>query len=187
MESKKPVTLKLQRSKLVPNKPIRALPRSRRSIPQPQPPGNLMLRLSLGDKIGEGACGLVYEATGVCLAGRSPGYTKSKLPPLVVKIRKNFQPYRLPREAFIYEEMEPLHGLLVARYYGCFETVIPPGVTFPVWQMEKEVYNSDLINLDHPNIPRVVTMIIMERLGDQHLPVGEPPEDSTRYATFYLL
>ena len=163
--------LKLHRSRCHPNRS--ALPTPPKQTPPSNPPGNLSLRLSLGAKIGEGASGLVYEAVDVSLS-RSPKYSQSSLPPLVVKICRNFQPYKLPREAFIYEEMEGLHGLVVARYYGCFETTIPPGVTFPIWQKYEESSGSDLIESDHPYIPRVLNIIVMERLGSQHLPVGKP-------------
>ena len=169
--SDKNAVLRLHRSRC---HPIRsALPTPPKQTPPSHPPGNLSLRLSLGAKIGEGASGLVYEAVDVSLS-RSPKYSQSSLPPLVVKICRNFQPYKLPREAFIYEEMEKLHGLVVARYYGCFETIIPPGVTFPIWQNHEEYSGSDLTESDHPYIPRVLNIIVMERLGSQHLPVGKP-------------
>ena len=123
--------LKLDRRKCHPNKS--ALPTPPKPTPPSQPPDNLTLRLSLGSKIGDGASGLVYEAVDVSLP-RSAKYSQSSLPPLVVKICQNLLPYKLPREGFIYEETEKLHGLVVARYYGCFQTIIPPGVTFPIWQ-----------------------------------------------------
>ena len=170
--------LKLHRSRCHPNRS--ALPTPPKQTPPSHPPGNLSLRLSLGAKIGEGASGLVYEAVDVSLS-RSPKYSQSSLPPLVVKICRNFQPYKLPREAFIYEEMEKLHGLVVARYYGCFETIIPPGVTFPIWQNHEEYSGSDLTESDHPYIPRVLNIIVMERLGSQHLPLRKPVDEKLRY------
>ena len=176
--------LDLKRSKLVPNKS--SISDTLKPAEPSQPPGKLSLRLSLGEKIGAGACGFVYEATDVFLSG-SPRPPKSTLPPLVVKICRNYQPYKLPREAFIYEEMESIHGLVVPRYYGCFETVIPPGVAFPIWQLHDEYIGSDLSQIDHPNIPRVVTMIVMERLGDQHLPVNRSFDKSLQYVISVLI
>ena len=173
-KSNRNAILDLHRSKLVPNKCPTS---STKATPPSNPPGKLTLRLSLGDKIGSGACGFVYEAIDVSLSG-SPRPSKSALPPLAVKICQNFKPYKLPREAFIYEEMESLHGLVVPRYYGCFETTIPPGVTFPVWDLSEEYMGSNLTEVDHPNIPRVVTMIIMERLGHRHLPLNKPLDKS---------
>lgn len=185
-ESNKFATLDLHRCKLAPNAPPRlsGCPKpSTLPTPPSQPPGNLALRLSLGNKLGEGACGLIYEVTDVSLSG-SKKRAQPVLPPLVAKICKNFQPWKLPREAFMYEEMESLHGVAVARYYGCFQAVIPPGVTFPIWQLEEtETFWSELIDHDHSNIPRVVTMIIMERLGER-LPVGKPFTESLRYVGF---
>ena len=131
VNSGKNAVLKLDRRRGHPNKTTSPTPP--KPTPPSQPPGNLSLRLSLGAKIDEDASGLVYEAAGVSLS-RSPKYSQSSLPPLVVKICQNLLPYKLPREGFIYEETEKLHGLVVARYYGCFQTIIPPGVTFPIWQ-----------------------------------------------------
>ena len=166
-------TLRLKRTK--PTSSNAALP----SPPPSQSPGNRTLRLSLGDKIGEGACGLVYEATDVSLSGHS----RQALPPLAVKICKNFQHYKLPSEAATYEEMESLHGLVTARYYGCFETVIRPGITFPPWQVSDPLHKSNLTEVDHPHISRVLTIIVMERLGNRRLPRRKKATDkSLRYA-----
>ena len=153
MKANRSATLRLQRTSLAHSTISRAASSSSIS----QTPGKRTLRLSLGKKIGEGGCGLVYEATDVSLSG-SP---QQVLPPLAVKICKNFKHYKLPIEAAIYEELEPLHGVITARYYGCFETVIPPGVAFPIWQLHDEYIGSDLSQIDHPNIPRVVTMFVM--------------------------
>lgn len=87
----------------------------------------------------------------------------------------------------MYEEMESLHGLVVARYYGCFDAGIPLGVTFLVWQLEDEVYGSDLHEVDHPDTSRVVTIIVMERLGDQRLPVRQPIDNRLRCVFFQRL
>ena len=176
--------LDLKRSKLVPNKS--SISDNLTPVTPSHPPGKPTLCLSLGEKIGAGACGFVYEATDVSLSG-TPRPPKSTLPPLVVKICRNYQPYKLPREAFIYEEMESIHGLVVPRYYGCFETVIPPGVAFPIWQLHDEYIGSDLSQIDHPNIPRVVTMIVMERLGNQHLPITGSVDKSLQYVVFVFV
>ena len=171
-------TLRMQRVKPAP---------SNAAIPSPPPsksPGNRTLHLSLGNKIGEGACGLVYEATDVSLSGCS----QHALPPLVVKICKNFQHYKLPSEAATYEEMESLHGLVTARYYGCFETVIRPGITFPPWQVSDPLYKSNLTEVDHPHISSVLTIIVMERLGNRRLPRRKKAtEESLRYAILHTL
>ena len=127
--------------------------------------------------MGEGGCGLIYEATDVSLSG-SP---QQVLPPLVVKVCKNFKHYTLPIEAAIYEELQPLHGVITARYYGCFETVIRSGISFPIWDPQNEYHRHDVTQNDHPNISRVLTVIVMERLGDRHLPHWEKAsEDSLR-------
>lgn len=138
---------------------------------------HLRLRISLGEKLGEGSSGLVYEAIPVEITGDTEDEPIMGLPPIVAKISKNFQYYKLPREAFIYEELAPVHGIAVARYYGCFEIIIPPGISFPPWQLEDEEPYADLIKVDHPNVSRILTMILMERLDDERLPVREKIED----------
>ena len=170
-------TLRLQRSTLVP-----CTPPEEASSPIP-PPGKRALRFSLGKQIGEGACGLVYEATDVSLSGPSP----KALPPLAVKICQNFQHYKLPIEAAIYEEMRSVHGVITARYYGCFETLIRPGISFPVWDPEDKGYRRDVTERDHPNISRVLSIIVMERLGDQHLPVNRSFDKSLQYVISVLI
>ena len=65
--------------------------------------------------------------------------------------------------------------------------MIPPGVAFPIWQLHDEYIGSDLSQIDHPNIPRVVTMIVMERLGDQHLPVNRSFDKSLQYVISVLI
>ena len=172
VKANRPATLRLQRSTLVHSHLSRAASSS--SSPTP---GKRTLRLSLGKRIGEGACGLVYEATDVSLSG-SP---QQVLPPLVVKVCQNFKHYKLPIEAAVYEELQPLHGVITARYYGCFETLIRPGISFPVWDPEDKGYRRDVTERDHPNISRVVSIIVMERLGDRRLPsYEEATKDSLR-------
>ena len=162
-------TLRLQRSTLIP-----CTPPEEASLPI-SPPGKRVLRFSLGKQIGEGACGLVYEATDVSLSGPSP----KALPPLAIKICQNFQHYKLPIEAAIYEEMRSVHGVITARYYGCFDTVIRPGITFPIWNRGNGIYEPTVTQIDHPNIPRVLSIIVMERLGDQRLPHCELANDES--------
>ena len=178
VKGNRPATLRLQRVKPAP---------SNAAIPSPlpsQPPGNRTLHLSLGNKIGEGWCGLVYEATDVSLSGCS----QHALPPLAVKVCKNFQQYKLSAEAATYEEMESLHGLVTARYYGCFEIVIRPGIAFPPWQVSDPLYKSNLTEVDHPHISRVLTIIVMERLGNRRLPRRKKAtEESLRYAILHTL
>ena len=170
VKANRPATLRLQRSTLVHSHLSRAASSS--SSPTP---GKRTLRLSLGKRIGEGACGLVYEATDVSLSG-SP---QQVLPPLVVKVCQNFKHYKLPIEAAVYEELQPLHGVITARYYGCFNTVIRPGITFPIWNRGNGIYEPTVIQIDHPNIPRVLSIIVMERLGDQRLPHCELANDES--------
>ena len=116
----------------------------------------------------------MYEATDVSLSGSS----QAALPPLVVKICKNFQHYKLPFEAAIYEEMRPLHGVITARYYGCFETLVRPGIAFPIWNISNGgLLRPSVTETDQPHMSRVLTMIVMEKLGSKHLPRGKRATD----------
>ena len=119
--------LDLKRSKLVPNKS--SISDNLTPVTPSHPPGKLTLRLSLGEKIGAGACGFVYEATDVSLSG-SPRCPKSALPPLVVKISRNGRAAGIEHEAFYYEEMECIQGVVVPRYYGFFQADVPEGAYF---------------------------------------------------------
>ncbi|CAL1706342.1 unnamed protein product [Somion occarium] len=100
------------------------------------PPGDMTLHLSLGTKIGRGRVGRVYEAT-VDLKQSSPELTNMVLPPLVVKVSRRHDAKRLAREAFYYEEMECLQGCAIPRYYGLYQTTIPPATDFLPWTHDK--------------------------------------------------
>ncbi|CAL1706348.1 unnamed protein product [Somion occarium] len=98
--------------------------------------GNLSLHLTLGNKIGRGRVGRVYEAT-VDLTKSSPELSNMVLPPLVVKISRRHDAKRLAREAYYYEEMECLQGCVIPRYYGLYQTVIQPSMEFLPWAHDK--------------------------------------------------
>lgn len=100
-------------------------PRKPSSLP---PPGNLTLHLKLGARIGRGRAGVVYEAS-VNLDDSSREITSMVAPPLVVKISRHRRYMDVEHEAFYYEEMECLQGVIVPRYYGVFRGSIPPGAT----------------------------------------------------------
>lgn len=183
------------------------------------PPGNLSLHLTLGNKIGRGRVGRVYEAT-VDLTKSSPELSKMVLPPLVVKISRRHDAKRLAREAYYYEEMECLQGCAIARYYGLYRTVIHPTTNFLPWTHDKinrkpgchgdysdesgsdsgsdsedvskiesdededdeddkdsEVYSSDE---GEPAAPTVVSILILERLGDR-MPLGKRLPSGIQY------
>jgi hypothetical protein len=72
----------------------------------------MCLELRLGQQMGSGRTGFVYEVT----HEMGPA-----VPPLVVKITVGDRVRSLLHEAAVYEEMESLQGLVVAHCYGYFE------------------------------------------------------------------
>ncbi|CAL1706344.1 unnamed protein product [Somion occarium] len=188
--------------------------RPRKRLPSKlPPPGNLKFHLALGNKIGRGRVGRVYEAT-IDLTKSSPELSKMVLPPLVVKVSRRHDAKKLQREAYYYEEMECLQGSVIPRYYGLYQTTIQPTTDFLPWthdkvnrrpgrhgdysdesgsdsdseeaskaasnddddeednddDQESEVYSSDE---EEPAAPTVVSILILERLGDR-LPLRKP-------------
>lgn len=102
-------------------------PRPPISLP---PPGDLVLSLRLGAKLGRGGAGLVYEAF-VIPNSSSPHLTSSPpvLPPLVVKISFRGKANKLAREAYYYDMCHPLQGASIPRYYGHFRTDVARNVS----------------------------------------------------------
>ncbi|CAL1713766.1 unnamed protein product [Somion occarium] len=153
-----------------------APPRLESNLP---PPGSLSARLVLGERIGAGAVGTVFEAE-IDYENSNPELRDS-LPPLVVKISLPLKSKRLNWEAACYEDMEPLYGVVVPRYYGFFQLEIPANLDFKYWHGE-EVYNSSTEDEefdDDPTLPRTVSLLILERVRGP-LPVGRPLRDVVR-------
>ncbi|KAF8520619.1 hypothetical protein BU17DRAFT_88819 [Hysterangium stoloniferum] len=82
------------------------------------PPGDLTLEVSVQAKLGEGRVGFVYD---VDKRGTSGSHA---IPDLVIKVARRYQSNNLCREAWFYEEMEHLQGIIVARCYGIFQVVL---------------------------------------------------------------
>ena len=112
----------------IPNKPlISSYSITRGPVPPERPPSNLpppanmSLALSLGPKIGHGRSGVVFEAS-IDFQSSSREVASFAIPPLVVKISRAGHCNDLRHEAFYYEEMESIQGVIVPRYYCLFET-----------------------------------------------------------------
>ncbi|KAK7692415.1 hypothetical protein QCA50_004040 [Cerrena zonata] len=131
----------LTRGKPQRNKPIiddQCKKRPPKRMPSDLPPaGTMKLSLSIGNMIGDGAAGGVYEAT-IQYDHSSPELRDMAMPPLVVKISRRRKPTRLAREAFYYEEMEYLQGCVIPRYYGLFDAMIPSGCDFKPWSEDAQ-------------------------------------------------
>ncbi|KAJ3535022.1 hypothetical protein NM688_g7036 [Phlebia brevispora] len=92
----------LTRGKEPPARPPSSLP----------PPGHLSLRLYLGPRLGYGRAGGLF-------------------PPLVAKISRPKMEKELEHEAFYYDEMETIQGIVIPRCYGFFTGVLPSGCLLP--------------------------------------------------------
>ena len=159
------------------------------------------IQFSLGQKLGAGGSGLVYEV--VCPP--QSGQEKSRIPPLAVKIAYRSKNKRIAREAWFYEELQTLQGVVVPRCYGCFEARLPDDCTFTPWNEippeperidfsdplepqpepvpDEEFFDTRVLGafnegsrelltrLDDEN---EVTLLLLERLGEPFLPVGVP-------------
>ncbi|KAK7677495.1 hypothetical protein QCA50_019501 [Cerrena zonata] len=106
------------------------------------PPGTMELTLRLGQKIGSGAAGQVYEAV-IQYDQSSPELRDMTMPPLVVKVSRPSKANSVAREAYYYEEMECLQGCVIPRYYGLYETAIPAACDFEPWSKNKAYCNQD--------------------------------------------
>lgn len=89
------------------------------------PPGNLHLTCRLGSDIGSGRSGIVFEVLDPVL--------DAALPPLVVKVCRQSRCLSMGREAWFYDELEILQGVVVPRCYGWFELQLQDGWNVPCW------------------------------------------------------
>ncbi|CAL1713713.1 unnamed protein product [Somion occarium] len=143
------------------------------------PPGNLHASLRLTRRIASGRAGAVFEAE-LNEDASSPELTTATLSRLVVKICHPTTYYRLSREAFCYEEMESLQGRVIPRYYGLFQTILEPGVMFRYWKMEKIWGGNDANDSDeedHSDFHRSLTVLVLEYVSEEFLPVGRKLDD----------
>ena len=80
------------------------------------------LPLRLGEQLGFGKAGVVFEALVL-----DEEYRR-RLPPLVAKVCRYGARGYMARESWYYDELWPQHGIAVARYYGWFEAEIDGSV-----------------------------------------------------------
>ncbi|KAH7875526.1 uncharacterized protein C8R40DRAFT_1104453 [Lentinula edodes] len=81
-------------------------------------PAGLTLHISLGKLISEGRTGMIYECECAIPHGNEMGY---KIPPMVIKIAKQFRTKDITKEAAAYECMTCIQGSVVPRCYGFFQ------------------------------------------------------------------
>ena len=154
-------------------------------------PGNLALSLSLGEKLGRGSSGLIYEA--FVDEANSSSELASSLPPLVVKITYRGRSIRAAHEAYYYETLQPLQGVSIPRYYGRFTADVPPSIsplrcnnvdgarteeTIDIRPgMRPYPFTDEEDTLD-PS-PNSVGILVLERLGG-YLPMNVPLSDALK-------
>lgn len=184
----------------------------RDKVPPPRPPsmlptpGHLSLHLQIHDKIGRGRAGGVYSVT-IDFEKSSPEIATLAIPPLVAKISRPGQHTRLEHEAYYYEEMECIQGVVIPRCYGFFTGDIPADVSlFPPIEessndssvggaasdesashdkCDQRSYKPSPGDNQRPYEPsscgRIpVSMLLLERLGDR-LPIGKKLPDDIKY------
>ncbi|KAJ3930363.1 MAG: hypothetical protein NXY57DRAFT_1012294 [Lentinula lateritia] len=81
-------------------------------------PAGLTLHISLGKLISEGRTGMIYECECAIPHGNEMDY---KIPPMVIKIAKQFRTKDITKEATAYECMTCIQGSVVPRCYGFFQ------------------------------------------------------------------
>lgn len=146
-EKQSPLPPDLVKPVWVDEEPTRPMPvrRLRTKVPNPVDTGThhahdlpSNLTIKLGECIGHGRSGLVFKVQVEPVAPVAPVETSSPsgssristpsttaLPALVAKIgRQHFNKWLL-REAWFYEEMQSLQGLVIPRCYGLYSALIP--------------------------------------------------------------
>lgn len=171
------------------------------------PPGQLSLSLELHRRLGHGRAGEVYEVS-IDLNGSSPELATLAVPPLVAKVSRPGCPTRIQHEAYYYEEMESLQGVIIPRCYGLFTSDIPAGSSLsesakkpsdePSYGDNPRDSNLNDTNdgsIDSrnqrarsmkscPDGPTPISILLLERLGDR-LPVGGELPADIEYVTVH--
>ncbi|KAF7795798.1 hypothetical protein EIP86_006965 [Pleurotus ostreatoroseus] len=156
----------------VPERPPSTLP----------PPGNLAIRLELGSRIGHGRTSDVYEVA-IDVSNSSSELASLTFPPMVLKLSRSGRNKAMENEAYFYEEMELLQGIVIPRYYGFFKGEIPPDCVLAgestASGLEYETDCSHSVsgqgqagNKQSFDGPRQVCILLIEKLGGT-LPVGQ--------------
>ncbi|KII94534.1 hypothetical protein PLICRDRAFT_169279 [Plicaturopsis crispa FD-325 SS-3] len=150
-------------------------------------PGNIKINITFGEKLGRGRSGIVYTVE------VSPNVG---LPPLVAKIARIGCQGDLIREAAVYERLECIQGVAVPLCYGAFEGRLADGHTLNINESlmgyredyEEAAYIETLPS-DHvervalerrrrdAKQPGFICLLLLERLGHEHLPLGKPIHD----------
>lgn len=176
-------------------------------------PANLHLKVTLSKKIGCGQSGLVYAVETPQTIQGTDG-KKIEIPPLVCKIAPYHRNKPVAREAWFYDEMQTLQGVVIPRCFGLFEASVPYGTRILPW--EKDTIHRSFVVDDSPEMEQsyirrgkgrfvegkenreiltrledtqCLTFILLERLGGLLLEreAGKPVPQEMRFVSLYSL
>ncbi|KAF9503790.1 hypothetical protein BS47DRAFT_1334772 [Hydnum rufescens UP504] len=165
---------------------VAALDRPRRPyVPRPPStlpePGDLHVNLTFGDKKGWGRSSFVHEVN-VLPTTTLPAH----LPPLVLKVARSKRRAEIAREAWFYDELECLQGVVLPRCYGWFEAELTEGQSFGPWTATRKSRDTENSNpewrfkgsklKEMSGSRNYVSVLLLEKLGDT-LPMGVPLGD----------
>ncbi|KAF8506299.1 hypothetical protein BU17DRAFT_17401, partial [Hysterangium stoloniferum] len=136
------------------------------------PPGDLTLEVSVKTKLGKGRVGSVYDAE------KSRTWVSPEIPDLVIKVAHRYQSNNLCREAWFYEEMEHLQGIIVARCYGIFQVVIDEQYEILDWERVDQEKATRAVRELHPHTRtpqdifldgqhHLLSVLVFEKLGER--------------------
>ena len=160
--------------------PVARLPRA----------GRMTLSLLVGNELGHGRVGRVYEAE----VDRSTSHLALEnmvLPPLVVKISRRDRASALLPEAQNYVDMQIIQGAVIPRCYGVFTATAPADCQFSPWDEDgldaRDSTPEDFIdhNLIKDTLPEgTVSILVLEHVGGC-IPVRKYAEDEQYVITSF--
>ncbi|KAF9505056.1 hypothetical protein BS47DRAFT_581164 [Hydnum rufescens UP504] len=101
------------------------IPRPPSTLPEP---GDVHVQVIFGEEKGWGRSSFVHEVN-VLPTTTLPAH----LPPLVLKVARSKRRAEIGREAWFYDELECLQGVVLPRCYGWFEAELAEGQSFAHW------------------------------------------------------
>ncbi|KAF9503796.1 hypothetical protein BS47DRAFT_1402055 [Hydnum rufescens UP504] len=156
------------------------IPRPPSTLPET---GDLHVQLILAEEKGCGRSSFVHEVN-VLPATTLPAH----LPPLVLKVARSKRRAEIAREAWFYDELECLQGVVLPRCYGWFEAELAEGQSFgPSTRATRRSSDSEDSNLewrfeDSKQLTEMshsrdyVSVLLLEKMGGK-LPIGVPLGD----------
>lgn len=168
-----------------------APPRMLTSLP---PPGDVCLELTLDELIASGGTGHVYSVT-------VSGLQAYSVPPLVAKVARRGRRGHLAREAWFYDELAALQGVSFARCFGWFEAEVEDETAVIPWRketqmgpsmdsissgVESELRSWGVALASLGSATNVISVLLLERLSDEHLPSKVRLDETFRYSQALL-